>query len=98
MTKDYEISNEQLIVKTVIPFYLLRKMEICHDVNTHTVAKISVIVKEENQQELLSRDWSDTSITILKKEEGLPLFSGKIDKLVCHKENRLLTVQIWATV
>lgn len=69
MNKDYEISNEQLIIKTTIPFQSLSKMEICHDVNTHIAAKISVIVKEENQQEILSRDWSDTEITVLKKGE-----------------------------
>ena len=96
MNKDYEINNEQLIIKTTIPFQSLSKMEICHDVNTHVLAKISVIVKEEKQQEILSRDWSDTEITVLKKgEEGLPLFSGRIERLVCYKENHLLAVQIW---
>lgn len=83
MNKDYEINNEQLIIKTTIPFQSLSKMEICHDVNAHIAAKINVIVKEENQQEILSRDWSDTEITVLKKgEEGLPLFSGRIERLI----------------
>jgi len=95
MNKDYEISNEKLIIKTAVPFQTLSKMEICHDVNAHAVTKISVVVKEEDQQEILFRNWTDTTITVLKKgEEGLPLFSGRIEKLVCHKENRLLTVQI----
>lgn len=95
MNRNYEISSEQLLIKTDIPFLSLEKMEICHDINKHATAKISVMAKEENQREILSRDWSDTPVTVLKKEENFPLFSGKIEKLVCHKENRLLTVQIW---
>lgn len=96
MNKDYEMSNEQLVIKTAIPFQSLSKMEICHDVNAHIYAVISVTVSEEEQQEILLRNWSDTAVTVLKKEEGLPLFSGRIEKLVCHKESRLLTVQIFA--
>ncbi len=95
MSKDYEISDEQLLIKTAIPFLSLSKMEIYHDVNAHASVRISVIIKEEDQQEILFRDWSDTSITVLKKgEEGLPLFSGRIEKLVCHREGRLLTALI----
>lgn len=87
MNKDYEISNEQLIIKTAVPFQTLSKMEICHDVNAHAVTKISVVVKEEDQQEILFRNWTDTTITVLKKgEEGLPLFSGRIEKLVCAQQ------------
>ena len=95
MSKEYEINNEQLLIKTAIPFYSLDKMEICHDVNTHTVARISVIIKEEDQQEVLCRDWSDTTIMVLKRgEESFPLFSGRIEKLLCHKDGRLLTALI----
>ncbi len=67
MSKDYEISDEQLLIKTAIPFLSLSKMEIYHDVNAHASVRISVIIKEEDQQEILFRDWSDTSITVLKK-------------------------------
>ncbi|MCM1233947.1 MAG: hypothetical protein NC489_27895 [Ruminococcus flavefaciens] len=96
MQKDYEINSEQLIIKTAIPFQSLHKMEICHDVNAHAIVMINVIMEEEDHQEVLSRDWSDTTISVLKKgEEGLPLFSGRIEKIVCHKEGHLLTVQIW---
>ncbi len=49
MSKDYEISDEQLLIKTAIPFLSLSKMEIYHDVNAHASVRISVIIKEEDQ-------------------------------------------------
>lgn len=95
MSREYEISSEELTVKTAIPFQTLSKMEIRHDVNAHAITKITVTAREEDQQEILSRDWTDTEITVLKKgEESLPLFSGRVEKLVCDKEGRLLTVLI----
>ena len=95
MSREYEISSEELTVKTAVPFQTLSKMEIRHDVNAHAIARICVIAREEDQQEILSRDWTDTEITVLKRgEESLPLFSGRVEKLVCDKEGRLLTVLI----
>lgn len=95
MDKEYAISNEQLIIRTVIPIYSLSNMEIRHDVNTHAIARLNVTVKEEDQQEVLYRDRSDTVITVLEKgEESEPLFAGRIEKLICHKEGRLLSVLI----
>lgn len=95
MDKEYAICNEQLIIRTAIPIYSLSNMEIRHDVNAHAVARLNVTVKEEDQQEVLYRDWSDTVITVLKRgEESEPLFAGRIEKLVCHKEGRLLSVLI----
>lgn len=35
MDKEYAISNEELIIRTVIPIYSLSNMEIHHDVNAH---------------------------------------------------------------
>ncbi len=64
MSREYEITSEELIVKTAIPFQTLSKMEIRHDINIHTIARISVTAKEEDQQEILSRDWTDTEITV----------------------------------
>ena len=96
MSREYEISSEELIVKTAIPFLTLSKMEICHNVNAHAIAKLSVTAKAEDQQEILSRDWTDTEITVLKKgEESLPLFYGRVDKLVCDREGHLLTALIY---
>lgn len=95
MDKEYAISNEQLIIRTEIPIYSLSNMEICHDVNAHATVRLSVTVKEEDQPEVLCRDWSDTEITVQKMGEGSELlFAGIIEKLLCHKEGRLLTVLI----
>ncbi len=95
MDKEYAISNEQLIIRTEIPIYSLSNMEIRHDVNAHATVRLSVTVKEEDQPEVLCRDWSDTEITVLKEGEGSELlFAGIIEKLLCHKEGRLLTVLI----
>lgn len=94
--KDYKISNEQLIMKTTLPFQTIEKMEIRHDINAHVSIKMRVIVNEEDHQEILSRDWSDANITVLRKgEEGLPLFTGSIERLVGHKENQLLIMEVF---
>ena len=95
MNKKYEIGSEQLLIETAIPIYSLSNMEIRHDVNAHATVRLSVTVKEEDQPEVLCRDWSDTEITVLKEGEGSELlFAGIIEKLLCHKEGRLLTVLI----
>lgn len=95
MNKKYEIGSEQLFIETEIPIYSLSNMEICHDVNAHATAKLSVTVREEDQQEVLYRDWSDTEIMVLKVGESSELlFAGIIEKLVCHKEGGLLNVLI----
>ena len=95
MNKKYEIGSEQLLIETAIPIYSLSNMEIRHDVNAHATVRLSVTVKEEDQPEVLCRDWSDTEITVLKEGEGSELlFAGIIEKLLCHKEGRLLTILI----
>lgn len=95
MNKKYEIGSEQLLIETAIPIYSLSNMEIRHDVNAHATVRLSVIVKEEDQPEVLCRDWSDTEITVQKVGEGSELlFAGIIEKLLCHKEGRLLMVLI----
>ncbi len=97
MGRDYEIDNEQILVKTSMPFAHLIEMEICHDINTHAFINLQVVVKEENQEDVLNTNWSGTSIEVLKKgEENSPLFIGFIEKLLFQKENQFLTVIIRA--
>ena len=75
------ISQNFYIVSTLFLSHAHSKMKL----RFSGLQKISVVVKEEDQQEILFRNWTDTTITVLKKgEEGLPLFSGRIEKLVCH--------------
>lgn len=95
MKRDYEIGNEQILLRTSIPFLHLLEMEIRHDVNMHAVVNINAIASRDKQKEILNKDWSGTSILVLKKgEENEPLFNGFIEKLVCQKENQLLTLRI----
>ncbi len=95
MKKDYEIGNEKILIRTAIPFMHLLEMEIHHDINMHAVVNMNAIASEENQKEILNKDWSGTSILVLKKgEENEPLFNGFIEKLTCQKENQLLMLRI----
>lgn len=95
MKKDYVISGERIIVRTEIPFLNLIEMEIHHDMNRHAVVNLLVIAEEKSQSEILNRDWSGTSISVLKEgEENEPLFNGFVEKMICQKENQLLTMKI----
>lgn len=94
MRKEYEIDNE-ILIKMDIPFLNLIQFEICQKENEHVTLKMQVTVKEEDQEEVLHKNWSDTKILVIKKdEENQPVFQGVIQSLVCKKENRLLLVKI----
>ena len=62
MDKDYVINDEQIVIKTPIPFKTLVEMEICHDINRHATINLSVIASVENQREILNTDWSVAKI------------------------------------
>ena len=94
MNKEYEIDGE-IIIKMDIPFLNLIHLEIKQKENEHVTLKMQVTVKEEDQEEVLYKNWSDTKILVIKKEEeNQPVFRGLIQSLVCKKENRILVVEI----
>lgn len=94
MNKEYEIDGE-IIIKMDIPFLNLIHLEIKQKENEHITLKMQVTVKEEDQEEVLYKNWSDTKILVIKKEEeNQPVFRGLIQSLVCKKENRILVVEI----
>lgn len=95
MNDNYEITNERVIIKTAIPFISLLSMEIYEKENTHGSLILQVIVNESNQQEILNKNWYSTQILVLEKEkESMPLFNGRIEKLICKQENQLLIVEL----
>lgn len=95
MNKDYEIINEQIIIKTAIPILSLLEMEIYHIKNRHGKLRMQVIVREEDKEEILHNDWSNTTILVLKKEMvNIPLFDGNIEKLIIKAENQFVIVEI----
>lgn len=92
MDKDYVINDEQIVIKTPIPFKTLVEMEICHDINRHATINLSVIASVENQREILNTDWSAANILVFKENELL--FSGFVKNLICQKESQFLTLKI----
>lgn len=93
MNRDYEISNEKIIIKTAIPFVSLLEMEICHDINAHAILTLHVAAEKESQEEILRRDWFGTPIYVFRKENEL-LFAGSLEKIICRKENQMLMMEI----
>lgn len=93
MGRYYQISNEKITIKTEIPLLSLSEMEICQDINAHVALTLHVTAKNENQEEILERDWSGTKIYVLGKENEL-LFAGSLEKIICWKENQLLRMKI----
>ena len=91
---DYEIRNEQLLIKTEMPIKHLLEMEIHHEINAHASIQISAVVDKGDQSEILNKDWSGTKISVFKMEENEPLFRGFVEKIFFQMENQLLTIRI----
>ena len=70
MGRNYEISAEQIMIDTEIPFLSLIEMAITQELNSHARLAMKVLAREESQEDIRHTDWSDTPITIWKKGES----------------------------
>lgn len=92
---DYEILSENIGIKTAIPFLTLTEMEIQHEINEHGTVRLQAVVSEENQEEVCNKDWTNTWISVYEKgERDIPLFNGRVDKLTCYAEGKVLRIVI----
>lgn len=93
--RDYEIIDEKVIIKTEIPLLSVIEMEICQKENEHGTIRIQAQTREENVKEIQNTDWSGSRIVVLKKDQpDIPLFYGKVCKLICNRENRFMGLEI----
>lgn len=93
--RDYEIIDEKVIIKTEIPLLSVIEMEICQEENEHGTIRIQAQTREENVKEIQNTDWSGSRIVVLKKDQpDIPLFYGKVCKLIYNKENRFMGLEI----
>lgn len=93
--RDYEIIDEKVIIKTEIPLLSVIEMEICQKENEHGTIRIQAQTREENVKEIQNTDWSGSRIVVLKKDQpDIPLFYGKVCKLICNRENRFVGLEI----
>lgn len=97
MGRNYEISAEQIMIDTEIPFLSLIEMEITQELNSHARLAMKVLAREESQEDIRHTDWSDTPITIWKKGESEKelMFYGGISRMACKKENRMMQLEIY---
>lgn len=95
MKQNYEIIGEQIVVSTDIPILSLWDIEITQRVNEHSTLALIAALSEEQGENLLRTDWSDSRITILKKDDKDQfLFYGIIEKLEVTKVNRTWQARI----
>lgn len=97
MGRSYEISTEQIMIDTEIPFLSLMEMEITQELNSHARLVMKVLAGEENQEDIRHTDWSDTPITVWKNGESERelMFYGGISRMACKKENRMMQLEIY---
>ena len=93
MNQDYEISSEQLLIRTVLPILPLLKMEIDQTLNEHARLHLVALALPEKQEEILYTDQTEKVISVFLKEDGV-LFSGFVEKIICKKENQFLQIEI----
>ncbi len=95
MTDNYEISEEQISIRTDIPFKTLQDMEINHGLDEHAVIKLHVTIDSNGSDEVLSKEWVGTKIQAWKQgKNGAPLFCGRLTKISCRRENRFLSAEL----
>ncbi|MDE7321191.1 MAG: hypothetical protein K2N73_00410 [Lachnospiraceae bacterium] len=95
MNQNYEIIGEQLVVNTDIPVLSLCDMEITYKVNEHGTLVLIATLSEEQGEDILRMDWSDSRISVLKQDDREPLlFSGKIESMEFTKNNWAWEVQV----
>ena len=71
MNQDYEISSEQLLIRTVLPILPLLKMEIDQTLNEHARLHLVALALPEKQEEILYTDQTEKVISVFLKEDGV---------------------------
>lgn len=95
MKRTYEIAGENVIIITDIPFVHIKSMEICHLESEHGRLEIQAVTQEKDVDEIIYTDWANTKIKVLFAEESdKPFFNGRVEKLVCHRENGMTLITV----
>lgn len=95
MGEIYEIEGENVKISSPLPIIFLAEMEIEHKGNEHGKLRLKAVVDGKAEERILRRYWFEEKILVEKKGgDAEPLFHGKIESLLCRKENRLLSVEI----
>lgn len=89
MKQNYEITGEQIVVSSDIPIFSLWDIEITHRVNEHSTLVLDAALSEEQGEDILRTDWTDSRISVLKQDDREPyLFYGMIERVEVTRKNR----------
>lgn len=95
MKQNYEITGEQIVVSSDIPIFSLWDIEITHRVNEHSTLVLDATLSEEQGEDILRTDWTDSRISVLKQDDREPyLFYGMIERVEVTRKNRTWQARI----
>ncbi len=95
MNQNYEITGEQIVVSSDIPILSLWDIEITHRVNEHSTLVLTAALSEEQGEDILRTDWTDSRISVLKQDDREPyLFYGTIERVEVTRKNRTWQARI----
>ncbi len=98
MNQNYEITGEQIVVSSDIPILSLWDIEITHRVNEHSTLVLTAALSEEQGEDILRTDWTDSRISVLKQDDREPyLFYGTIERVEVTRKNRTWQARITGT-
>ena len=97
MGEIYTVDGENIRLTSALPVVFLEELEIGHRGNEHGKLRLKAVVGGEKEENILRRYWFGERILVeIKEEEWEPLFQGRIGRLLCRKENSLLSVEVEA--
>lgn len=95
MNQNYEITGDQIVVSSDIPILSLWDIEITHRVNEHSTLVLAAALSEEQGEDILRTDWTDSRISVLKQDDREPyLFYGTIERVEVTRKNRTWQARI----
>lgn len=95
MKQNYEITGEQIVVSSDIPILSLWDIEITHRVSEHSTLVLDAALSEEQGEDILRTDWTDSRISVLKQDDREPyLFYGMIERVEVTRKNRTWQARI----